>query len=75
MKEREEEGDEVLSELGLSQKEQEEIIKKFKKGTFNVLVATCIGEEGLGIFFTIPAIIIIFPLISRLHPFKFFNKF
>ncbi|KAF8971564.1 hypothetical protein BDZ97DRAFT_1651060 [Flammula alnicola] len=34
---------------GLSQKEQLEVIKKFKAGEYNVLVATCIGEEGLDI--------------------------
>ncbi|KAF8895043.1 hypothetical protein CPB84DRAFT_1816042 [Gymnopilus junonius] len=34
---------------GMSQKEQLELIKKFKAGEFNVLVATCIGEEGLDI--------------------------
>ncbi|GAA6016098.1 hypothetical protein JCM11491_000667 [Sporobolomyces phaffii] len=34
---------------GKSQKEQLETIKKFKKGVYNVLVATSIGEEGLDI--------------------------
>lgn len=34
---------------GLTQKEQQEIIQKFKKGDFNVIVATSIGEEGLDI--------------------------
>ncbi|KAJ7655062.1 hypothetical protein DFH06DRAFT_1201495 [Mycena polygramma] len=34
---------------GLAQKEQLEVIKKFKAGEFNVLVATSIGEEGLDI--------------------------
>jgi len=34
---------------GLSQKEQKEIIEKFKTGEINVLVATSIGEEGLDI--------------------------
>ncbi|GAA5995519.1 uncharacterized protein JCM10292_005226 [Rhodotorula paludigena] len=34
---------------GKSQKEQLETIKKFKRGDFNVLVATSIGEEGLDI--------------------------
>lgn len=34
---------------GMNQKTQKELIKKFKKGDFNVLVATSIGEEGLDI--------------------------
>eukprot|EP00158_Paraphelidium_tribonemae_P008047 Partr_v1_DN28447_c1_g1_i4_m41771 putative Fanconi anemia, complementation group M len=34
---------------GFSQKEQLEVIKKFKEGGYNILVATCIGEEGLDI--------------------------
>eukprot|EP01125_Pyxidicula_operculata_P010850 TRINITY_DN3569_c0_g2_i2.p1 TRINITY_DN3569_c0_g2~~TRINITY_DN3569_c0_g2_i2.p1 ORF type:complete len:353 (+),score=111.64 TRINITY_DN3569_c0_g2_i2:47-1060(+) len=34
---------------GMSQKEQEEIINRFKKGKLNCLVATCIAEEGLDI--------------------------
>lgn len=34
---------------GMSQKEQLEVIEQFKKGTFNTLIATSIGEEGLDI--------------------------
>jgi len=34
---------------GLTQKDQVEIIKKFKEGTYNVLVATSVAEEGLDI--------------------------
>ncbi|KAJ4287332.1 3'-5' DNA helicase [Kalmusia sp. IMI 367209] len=34
---------------GMNQKEQLEVIEQFKQGTFNVLVATSIGEEGLDI--------------------------
>ncbi|KAF8640347.1 hypothetical protein AX17_000019 [Amanita inopinata Kibby_2008] len=34
---------------GMAQKEQLEIIRKFKANEFNVLVATSIGEEGLDI--------------------------
>jgi Fanconi anemia group M protein len=36
-------------ETGLSQKEQKEILDKFRAGEFNVLVATSVGEEGLDI--------------------------
>ncbi|KAF9699703.1 hypothetical protein EKO04_002412 [Ascochyta lentis] len=34
---------------GMNQKEQLEVIDKFKAGTFNTLIATSIGEEGLDI--------------------------
>ena len=34
---------------GLKQKEQVEIINKFKEGVFNVLIATSVAEEGLDI--------------------------
>ena len=37
------------SDIGLSQKEQVEILEKFKAGEVNVIVATSIGEEGLDI--------------------------
>lgn len=37
------------SEKGLSQKEQKEIIDQFKKGEFNVLICTSVGEEGIDI--------------------------
>ena len=36
-------------ETGLSQKDQKEIIEKFKEKEINILVATSIGEEGLDI--------------------------
>ena len=36
-------------DVGLSQKEQVEILEKFRAGEVNVLVATSIGEEGLDI--------------------------
>ena len=36
-------------DIGLNQKEQKEIIEKFKSGEHNILVATSIGEEGLDI--------------------------
>ena len=32
---------------GMSQEEQNSILKKFREGEFNVLVATSIAEEGL----------------------------
>lgn len=34
---------------GMNQKLQKQIIKQFKEGVFNILVATSIGEEGLDI--------------------------
>ena len=34
---------------GLSQKEQKELLDKFREGVFNVLVATSVGEEGIDI--------------------------
>lgn len=37
------------ADTGLSQKEQQEIIKDFSEGKFNTLIATSIGEEGLDI--------------------------
>ena len=33
----------------MNQKKQENVVKGFKDGTFNVLVSTSIGEEGLDI--------------------------
>ena len=37
------------ADKGLSQKQQIEIIKKFKEGMYNVLIATSVAEEGLDI--------------------------
>ncbi|MDO8480989.1 MAG: DEAD/DEAH box helicase [Nanoarchaeota archaeon] len=34
---------------GLSQKEQKELLDRFREGLFNVLVATSVGEEGIDI--------------------------
>ena len=34
---------------GLTQKEQIEVVRRFKDGGYNTLVATCVGEEGLDI--------------------------
>ncbi|KAJ7107659.1 hypothetical protein C8R43DRAFT_1163829, partial [Mycena crocata] len=42
-------GSDKQGKKGLAQKEQLEVIKKFKAGEYNVLVATSIGEEGLDI--------------------------
>src|SRR5207247_2953383 len=37
------------NDIGLSQKDQVEILQKFRDGEVNVIVATSIGEEGLDI--------------------------
>ncbi len=37
------------NDRGLTQKEQGEILQLFREGTYNVLVATSVGEEGLDI--------------------------
>ncbi|MBA5941965.1 MAG: DEAD/DEAH box helicase [Methanophagales archaeon] len=37
------------ADKGLTQKEQVEIINKFKEGVYNVLIATSVAEEGLDI--------------------------
>ena len=42
-------GDENYSNKGLNQTEQNRILKDFNSGIYNVLVATCIAEEGLDI--------------------------
>lgn len=34
---------------GLTQKEQLEVVRRFRDGGYNTLVATCVGEEGLDI--------------------------
>jgi len=36
-------------DIGLKQKEQKEIIEKFQRGDYNILVSTSIAEEGLDI--------------------------
>jgi ERCC4-related helicase len=40
-----------LGELagGMKQKEQQQVLQAYRDGKFNVLLATCIGEEGLDI--------------------------
>ncbi|MBI2656915.1 DEAD/DEAH box helicase [Candidatus Woesearchaeota archaeon] len=42
-------GQQKKNEMGLSQKEQKQMLEDFTNGLFNVLVATSIGEEGLDI--------------------------
>ncbi len=37
------------AEKGLKQKEQVEVLERFKRGEFNVVVATSVGEEGLDV--------------------------
>jgi Fanconi anemia group M protein len=37
------------NDKGLTQKEQEKIVHEFKKGCYNVLIATSVAEEGLDI--------------------------
>ena len=34
---------------GMKQADQKSVLSEFREGAFNVLVATCIGEEGLDI--------------------------
>lgn len=36
------------NEKGMPQKEQRAVVKKFRQGVFNVLIATSIGEEVHG---------------------------
>ncbi|MHA2431582.1 MAG: ERCC4 domain-containing protein [Promethearchaeota archaeon] len=38
-----------INDKGLTQKQQREIINKFRRGDFNVLIATSVAEEGLDI--------------------------
>ncbi|MBD3355315.1 DEAD/DEAH box helicase [Candidatus Woesearchaeota archaeon] len=42
-------GQQKKKESGLSQKQQKEMLEKFKNNKFNILVATSVGEEGLDI--------------------------
>ncbi|XP_068729595.1 Fanconi anemia group M protein-like [Montipora capricornis] len=37
------------SSRGLTQKEQLQVVQRFRQGGYNTLVATCVGEEGLDI--------------------------
>jgi ERCC4-related helicase len=38
-----------VGEKGLKQKEQVEVLDRFRRGEFNVMVATSVGEEGLDV--------------------------
>jgi ERCC4-related helicase len=38
-----------LNDKGLTQKQQAEIVEKFRQGVYNVLIATSVAEEGLDI--------------------------
>ncbi|ODV96078.1 hypothetical protein PACTADRAFT_49494 [Pachysolen tannophilus NRRL Y-2460] len=40
---------EAAQEQGMNQQQQKELISDFKKGVYNIVVATSIGEEGLDI--------------------------
>ncbi len=42
-------GQQKKGETGMSQKVQKEVIEKFRENEYNILVATCIAEEGLDI--------------------------
>ncbi len=54
------------SEKGLKQKEQIELLNKFKEGNFNILVASQVAEEGIDIIET-TAVIFFEPIASELR--------
>jgi ERCC4-related helicase len=39
----------LAGQKGMTQQEQKKVLSDFRAGEFNVLVATCIAEEGLDI--------------------------
>lgn len=53
-------------ETGLSQKEQQEVLNKFREGSTNIIVASSIGEEGLDII-EVSAVIFYEPIPSAIR--------
>ena len=51
-------------EKGMSQKEQQATLAAFRSGEFNVMIATCIAEEGLDI----PQVRVVAFSVHRIHP-------
>jgi len=54
------------TDKGLKQKEQSEVLKKFKEGNFNVLVSSQVAEEGIDVVET-KAVVFYEPIASELR--------